>query len=329
MVEISGGLPAAYAHDHVLVVPAGATPLDGFARAWFPDATWSREPVSAEEAGRRAPRSTGARFRGLSVQVAAEPGELALTPGWTVVGPFATEAGRVAGFEVPTDTWVLHAEATVERGAPAQGGPDRDGIARAFPAGHPVGAELQVLRWAVAVARVVGGAVLPDTRAVLRPDPQGAVDLTVYGPLVLTSGEMLPLLRKAVTGARIVSEGTDARGAAYASLVGESAYDGSLHLTMQRVDSVPNALAALDWRDYGPFAYAVAWRPTDGYELDLEDPSGTHLIARARMRAAAARLAESLQRRVGGAVVDDGGFLTPVPGLRARGADESHGRLWG
>ena len=80
-------------------------------------------------------------------------------------------------------------------------------------------------------------------------------------------------------------------------------------IAAQRVPQVPLALAALDWREHGPHAYRVTWVPQDPYELEVERPTGLHVIARSRARVLVARLAAMLQGRLAGTLVDDGGFV--------------------
>ncbi|ROS76457.1 hypothetical protein [Cellulomonas sp. PhB143] len=332
MAGTAGSVPEEYADDHVLVVPAGAA-LPERARAWFAGAGWLREPLSADEASARVPRLAGARFRGVVARAPAEPGVLGVGEAFTAVGPFPVTAEQRGLLGVPDGAsgFALHPAVPVQRG-PVPLPEDRDGLGRAFASGAPLGEELRVLRWAVAVARDVGGVLVTSTREVLAPPPESSVDLTLYSAHPLSAGQTLPLLRKVQPGARLVSEEQVERGPAGFALVAESAYDGDLHVWMQRAPTLPRALEALDWREHGPFAYRLLWRPVDAYELELERPSGTHVIARARLRAAVARLALSLGAAVGGTVVGDGGFVVGhdgAQGLRARAAATSVGLLWG
>ena len=111
-------------------------------------------------------------------------------------------------------------------------------------------------------------------------------------------------------------------------MVGETPYDGSVRLVVQKVDKVPAALGAFDWRDYGPFAYSLSWIPPDPYELGVERPSGLHLVARSRVRALIARSAAVLQGRVQGVLVDDGGFELSAAEVEERVLTASTARFW-
>ena len=87
LVELPGDLDG----RNVLVVPRG-TDVVVLATAWFPDAAWTREPVSAERAAKVRPM-TGARFRGISSVVAEPaPGLLRLNGAASLEGP--TSMGR-------------------------------------------------------------------------------------------------------------------------------------------------------------------------------------------------------------------------------------------
>jgi hypothetical protein len=174
------------------------------------------------------------------------------------------------------------------------------------------------VRWAVAVARKRGGVVLADGRQVLRPDPSGAVDLTLFSAHPVAAGDMLALLRSLVATAQVEAEETEPDGGTRYRLVGATPYDGALVVQSQRVERVPRALDALGWREYGPFAHQIAWRPHDPYELQAEQPSGVHVIARFRMRAMVARMALLLHSRAQGVLLDDGGFVATAAEIERR-----------
>ncbi|MNW59851.1 hypothetical protein D3C74_378020 [compost metagenome] len=180
----------------------------------------------------------------------------------------------------------------------------------------------------VAAARKVGGTLFVDGAVPLAPEPAAAVDLTLYSAQALTPDAALGSLQTVVPGARVVEvvERPD-RLVDYA-LDGETAYDGALRVVVRKVDVVPAVLGALDWREYGPFAYRMSWVPADPYELEVEEPSGLHLIARSRMRASVARLASVLQGRAAGVLVDDGGFEVTSAEVDERIAAVSTARFW-
>ncbi len=170
----------------------------------------------------------------------------------------------------------------------------------------------------MAVARRTGGAVLADGRTLLAPDPGGAVDLVLYAAHGLQPDDLLRAVRGLVAPA-VLEPRTAAPGAPLRyGVVASTPYDGAVRVDVEHVDRVPRALGALEWRDYGPFAYRLRWLPPDPYELEVERPSALHVIARGRMRSLIARLALALRERATGELVDDGGFLVSPDEVRAR-----------
>jgi hypothetical protein len=323
-------LPAEHAASHVLVLPEVASAaLPGLAGAWFADAGWEREP--AQESRTR--RTVGARFRGSApAEVEVAPGRLRLGAEHRADGPFAVPAEHAAelGLPGPAQAWAL---GRADGGQDARGPrpstyDDRDGIVRAFAAGLPVDEELRVVQWAVAVARREGGVVLADGRTRLAPDPASAVDLSLFSRQALSAADLLAVLRSLVATADVESQEATPDGAGRCRLVGPTPYDGALVVTAERAERVPRSLAALDPGRYGPFAYHLAWWPQDPYELQVEQPSGVHVIARARMRAMVARLALLVQGRAGGVLVDDGGFVASVVDVERRTDERTGGHAW-
>ncbi|WP_246209386.1 hypothetical protein [Cellulosimicrobium composti] len=308
---VAGLVPDAHAGAHLLALPrsrgAARTPVDALARAWFADAAWTSPPGG----GGAARPMAGARFRGVVPDGVVAPGELRLADGARAVGPFPLTPAQTQALDLAAgaaEAFALHVDDPAPRQVPAVAD-DRDGLARAFAAGLPQGLELQVLGWAVAAARRVGGAVVADGRTVLTPDPASGVDLTLYSAQVLGPDDALGVLRTTVPSARVVAVHPRPDGLAEYVLSGETPYDGAVRLWARRVPQVPLALGALDWREHGPHAYGVTWVPPDPFELEVERPSGLHVIARSRARVLVARLAAMLQGRLAGALVDDGGFV--------------------
>jgi hypothetical protein len=340
-------VPAEHAGDHLLLVPAGgALSLPALAAAWFAEVVWLRQPVVTP-----APRhAVGARFRGARAAAADErsPGVLRVDGEHVVVGPFPVGAEDAAALEVRGGAAADAYAVTRTDGAVPARGPrpashdDRDGVARAFAAGLPQGAELRAVQWAVAVARKTGGSVLTDGRTLLAPDPAAAVDLVLYAAHALAPDDLLRTVRALVAAAEPeagtepglepgpepgpgndVGPGPGSRPPAPGAppaygIVARTPYDGALSVRVERVDRVPRALGALGWREYGPCAYRLRWLPPDTYELQVERPSALHVIARGRMRSTVARLALALREHVGGVLVDDGGFLATTAELTAR-----------
>lgn len=137
----------------------------------------------------------------LRVRKGPPPAVLRLSRHTLLVGPYRLAREHQAELALPpaaTQAYVVHTP--VERGAPSQGGGDRDGLARAFPDGLPVREEERVVTWLVAVARRLAGAVrIAGARpAVLVPDPAAAVDLTVWSDIWLEPDAGLAVMRQAV-----------------------------------------------------------------------------------------------------------------------------------
>ncbi|GAA1719692.1 hypothetical protein GCM10009809_14350 [Isoptericola hypogeus] len=323
-------VPAEHASDHLLVVPdaAGVPEIPGLALAWFDDAAWLRPPRAAAATG----IVVGARFRGMRPRAdgGAVPGTLRLGDAYRATGPFPVpeDAAHAFGLPGPAVAWALgRTDGTLDRrGARPASYDDRDGIGRAFPGGVPEGEELRVVRWAVAVARRAGGIVLADGGRLVRPDPSAAVDLALWTSSVLPPADLLAVVRSLVATARAVAEDGSAGPSGY-RVVAATPYDGTTVADVVRAAGLPPALAGLEPAP-GTVVYRVRWAPQDEYELQVEHPSGLHLIARARMRALHARLVLALQRRVGGTAVDDHGFVLPAEELERRTAEVSGARPW-
>ncbi|WP_277207626.1 hypothetical protein [Isoptericola croceus] len=326
-------VPPEHASNHVLVVPDAWVParLKGLADAWFPEVRWLEEPVA--ETGARP--MGGARFRGMASGHVEQvgPGSLGIGNEHRAAGPFpvAEELSpqiELTGGAAAYALGRLDGMLDVRAGRPATTD-DRDGIARAFAAGLPEGEELRLVQWGVAVARKSGGVVLADGRQLLHPDPTSAVDLALFAAHPVPPAELLGLLRSLIATADTEPGPPAPDGTARSRLVARTPYDGMITVEAERVERVPRALVGLDWRDYGPHAYRVAWVPQVPYELSLEEPSGVHVIARSRMRAVVARFALLLHAKVGGAFVDDGAFVATTGEIEARADDQrAPSRAW-
>lgn len=292
-------LPSALDGRDVLVVPSGTDVLR-LARAWFPDAVWTRRPVTAQDAMVRP--ITGARFRGLAAAEAPAPaaGVMRLDAGVDLHGPRAVAQGSAvaAGLGAqPVDLYELSV-ATVDEDA----GGD---VSRA---------------WLVAAARRAGGAVVPaDRSAVVVPDAGELVDLTLWTAVPMSPQDALPLVRPALAGGRLGEPraGGSGPGPVPFAIPAAFEYDGVLSVELSRPEHRPAVLASLDWRDHGPWAYRVAWSSSpDSAEVDPSSP--LLAIARGRMRPVVARAVSALWRAAGGTVVDAGGFVVTPDELRDR-----------
>ncbi|MDM7854876.1 hypothetical protein [Cellulomonas alba] len=116
----------------------------------------------------------------------------------TLTGPYRVEPTDAVALNLPPATTLAYVvEAPRERGAKPYPGGDRDGLKRAFPDGLPVLEEERVVQWLVAAARRLGGAVRTAERGVvLTPDPDSAIDLTVYSDRWLEPTETLAVVRR-------------------------------------------------------------------------------------------------------------------------------------
>lgn len=281
---------AALDGSHVLAVPHG-TDLLALARSWFPAASWAREPATAEQAAAARP-VTGARFRGIAVAPPLTTGVLSLDGAVQVVGPTVLDAADARA-------WGLPARDTDLYGLPATPVP-----------GATLTSEL-VTGWVTAVARRTGGGILPAARdRAIVPDPDAAIDLTLWSAVPLRPADALPLVRPALSGSRLSAPahtpGGDPDGFVLSATY---AYDGEIEVRCARSREVPVVLSTLDPREHGSWGYHVSWRPPDPLELELPHPSQLHVIARQRVAPAVARVVSALWLTVGGTVVDAGGFL--------------------
>ncbi|MFE5307773.1 hypothetical protein [Isoptericola sp. NPDC056605] len=333
MASVPALVPAEHTSDHVLVVPRpaddGVGPshdVPGLAAAWFDDVRWLSEPSTAAPAR----PAGGARFHGVRAAARPAAGVLRLGEEHRATGPFPLDADAAAalGCAHPAEAWALgRADGALDvRGGRPAVHDDRDGIARAFAAALPVGEELRLVGWAVAVARRTSGLLLADGRQVLRPDPGASVDLSVRPARPVPAGELLEVVRAVVATATLAA----VPGGPGHRVLARTAYDGDLVVTQEAAGGLPRALESRSWPDGAPATVVrLEWRPQDPYELQVSDPSGLHVIARDRAQALLARVATLLLGRAGGAVLDDAGFEVTARELELRRASPTPGsRAW-
>ncbi len=330
---------------HLLLLPEGvvAEEVEVLAISRFAAARWDRPP--------RVPMSR----RDSSAQ--PTPGVLRLGRLSTVTGPFGVEPAVAARLGAPGDivaAWPV--DVPRERATtPAIGG-DRDGLRRAFGDQQPVREEGRVLRWLVDVARRLGGAVRTDTGAVLVPEMDAALDLTVLSdrwvePQVVlaaarrvapqaradapvTSGGRLPTV--AHTGQVLVErpdagigvEDLEERRRLHAEADAFDAWmvanppaaegfgvlvdlgaDGAVSVRAETEGELPLVLHGLEWTQGEVVAYRVTWEPPELEELEAEQPSFAHRVARGRAAQVVRSIAREVQSDVGGEVADMAGFL--------------------
>lgn len=301
MTAAPAQLSSDLAGSPVLGLPRDTDVL-ALAGAWFPHARWERPPVTAAQVRSLARPAAGARFRGVTTEEVAEPGVLWLSPGVVLRGPYpldvpASAAG--AGCQVPR---------TLDGYGVAVDAPDAPAVL------HPDG-------WVVAAARHSGGVVVDvDRSRTWTFDPRAAVDLTLWSAVALPLDVLVRLVRPRLPGARVSVTPAAVPGSVIApyELLARFDYDGDVRLGFSRPAQVATVLERVSWRDHGPFAYAVRWAPPEPDELLVAQPSTPHVIARGRIAPLVAHAVAALMPAVGGAVVDDGGFLVGPAELAAR-----------
>lgn len=335
---------------HLLALPAEATAADLalLAASRFPRAVWEVEPSAAaprHTGGARAPRRT-----------VPEPGVLRLSRHTVLRGPYEIDRDTAVTLGLPMTTATGYVvDGIAERGnPPGPWGGDRLGLRRAFPQGLPVRDEGRAVDWLIAAARRLAGAVRiaphGDTGpALLTPEPDAAVDLTVWTTTWLEPETALAIVRRTlpravpnlprpwtgppegtgttpVKGAEVLTP--EQRAAVHAAadeydlaaladpapLPAYGAYadqgiDGVVALEVTGHTALPPVVAAQEWAAAGAVAYAVTWMPE--YEEDLEEERASvgHRVARARAAGLVAAIARDLHVQVGGLVTDMMGFM--------------------
>jgi hypothetical protein len=324
MASAQAFVPTEHTSEHVLVIPSGVLDVLELAAAWFAGAGWLHPPVGPGSGGDGRP--VGARFRGMraaasAASSSAAPGVLLLGREHRATGPFPVADASSLGLAGAAEAWAL---GRVDGGLDVRGGrpavhDDRDGIARAFAVAVPEGEELEMVRWAVAVARRLGGFLLADGRHAMRPDPRSAVDLALWSARTLPADDLLAVVRSCVATAQPV--GAPAGAGQARRVVARTAYDGDLLVDVAPADRLPLAVevgggAALAVT--GAIVHRLSWVPLDPEELAVEKPSDLHAIARARCRALVARIAAQLAPRLAAVVLDDGGLPVNAAELERR-----------
>ncbi|WP_265520168.1 hypothetical protein [Oerskovia flava] len=196
---------------HLLALPADVEveEVETLALSRFAGARWDVVPAGVEPAT-PAPRTARP----------GEPGVLRTSRHTTLTGPYAPSAPSGPALALPPGTaTVFDVVCPRERGeAPYPGGGDREGLARAFPAGLPVREEERALSWLVAAARRLGGSIQVDVAApvgpgtVLTPDPAAAVDMCVYSDVWLDPHAALAVVAALHPRTRLATEGTPWQG---------------------------------------------------------------------------------------------------------------------
>ncbi|MGV8966848.1 MAG: hypothetical protein ACOH2F_11270 [Cellulomonas sp.] len=185
--------------SHLLLLPCGvgADEVEALAVSRFLAAGWDLAATAARA-------NPGGRWsRG-----ARSPRVMRLSRHSRLVGPYSFEPSDAARLGLPAScTSVYVVETPHERGERPYPGGDRDGLGRAFPDGLPVRDEERVVTWLVAAARRLGGTVrIAGSGAVLSPQADAALDLTVYSDVWLAPPVALAVLKRVMPGAQLAMD---------------------------------------------------------------------------------------------------------------------------
>ncbi|MGY4644015.1 hypothetical protein [Cellulomonas sp. URHB0016] len=189
---------------HLLALPEGidSDEVETLALSRFGTARWE-EPADEVPPSRGIVRPMTAAFGIRSVSPTAPALRLARLS--KLRGPYRVEAEDCVSLGLPRSTVVVYdLDCPRERGRPPYAGGDRDGLKRAFPDGMPVREEERVVQWLVAAARRLGGAVrIGESGAVLTPDIDAAIDLTLLADRWLEPDHALAVVQSVVSRARL------------------------------------------------------------------------------------------------------------------------------
>jgi len=188
---------------HLLALPDGveADEVEVLAASRFAAARWE---AGGDVPAQRGRRPLTAAF-GIRITPAPAAPVLRLSRHSTLTGPYGVTPDDIVALGLPAaTTQVYDVTCTRERGEPPYPGGDRNGINRAFPDGLPVREEQRVVQWLVDAARRLGGAVrVGGGGAILAPDIEGAIDLTVLTDRWVEPEQALAIVQRAVPRARL------------------------------------------------------------------------------------------------------------------------------
>ncbi|WP_350258365.1 hypothetical protein [Scrofimicrobium sp. R131] len=249
------------------------------------------------------------------------PGVLHLTEGVTLEGPWQVSEATHLDLGLQGDNesvWLLRCQ-PVRGAAPTEEVMAREELARAFPAGMPVGVELGALSVLRRVARRLGGQLrIAGSGQVLVPDPGSAVNLRVYTAEPAGQDEVLAALSERFPEVELVTPALEGQGPSpYALLIKVGAASQVL-VGLRLVTQIPRALRWESWVRQDVFVYEVNWANLIQQTL----PNGQltrvgrreRALVSAAISGAAATLA-SLMRDV--AVVDEDDFLVALDELES------------
>jgi hypothetical protein len=246
----------------------------------------------------------------------AAPDQLQLQPGVVLTGPWGVDDGLRTAYDLPAwaaQAYVLYSP--VQRGGPLPAGlRGVDPVLDAFPNGVPEGVESDAIGHLRAMGRRLRGALrLAGSGAVVVPDPDAAIDLTVLAPVWLEHDACLEVLRPVLPALRsalddIPAELADNELEGY-MLVADPGEGNLLEIHVTGLEQVPTVLRGTAWAAGGVISYEVRWRPgRPDLAYSGRPPLG---VRRERTRAAGLieAAAAALHGVVGGEIVDDDGFL--------------------
>lgn len=275
------------------------TDMSSAVSAWFEDAT----VLSDASTFSRATQLVGARFRGVSTK--SDPHEAVsewAVPGYRIMGGYPAGGKSrlsifvVLGHDPQENDSVI--ESWVTAVARHWGGSCLKVAAPAHGASHrEIGVWVSALQGAI------------TSEMLFTPDPLENIAVTLYSPTLLDATRAAGFLQHA--GLRVMPTKPWEDGMSY-TVVGDSQYDGSVSVSLTRMMEEPLALRSFEWREYGPFAYTIAWIPEpslavgQGQEGD-HDP--LYLMARARIVPTVEVVMGRLAEACGGTVLSADGFI--------------------
>lgn len=121
-----------------------------------------------------------------------------------------------------------------------------DGLFNAFPTGLPQGAEERAVDLCIGLARQVRGAVaFADVGAVIIPNPENAIDVTVYSPYWLAPIELGAAIHQVAPSAKLATDPHEWHGPAVQAQW-EQPLDPDSQLTDQEISGVQAAADQFD-----------------------------------------------------------------------------------
>lgn len=238
---------------------------------------------------------------------------IAAGPETSFSGPYDVDEGVRGALGLPA--W---AERAVVAHVPTvRGGPLPEGLAGvdpifdAYPRALPEGVELEALRFLVAAARRLAGAVLCAGAGLVVPRPNQDCDLIWFSPIWLDPDALRAQLAPVLGPVRSSLQDADALGVEETVMASYALYglDVPLDVHVEAADLVPAAVAAFDWAADGAVAYHVRYAGDLETDLAFGPLSDVEAAEIAQAALAAARACRAIGDLAPGVVTDDDGFL--------------------